>query len=72
MDWLRENWFWAGVFILFIGMHMFGHGHGGHGGHGGGHSRRGAGGCHGTPDTPADGDDPDSKRDSHGGRHDQY
>ena len=44
MDWLRENWFWIVVGILFIWAHTKMHGgHGGHGGHGsgGGHS----GGC---------------------------
>ncbi len=36
MDWLAENWFWVLIGIVFIGMHMFGHGgHGGHGMHGG-------------------------------------
>lgn len=36
MEWLANNWFWVLIFILFIGIHMFGHGgmHGGHGGHG--------------------------------------
>ena len=34
MDWLAENWFWVLVFVLFIVMHMFGHGgHGKHAGH---------------------------------------
>ena len=32
MEWLAENWFWVLVLILFVVMHMFGHG--GHGGHG--------------------------------------
>ena len=41
MDWLAQNWIWVVFFILFIGMHLFGHGgHGGHGGCGGGHDRR--------------------------------
>ena len=31
MDWLLENWFQILIFVLFIGMHIFGHG--GHGGH---------------------------------------
>lgn len=31
MEWLAENWFWLLIGILFVGMHMFGHG--GHGGH---------------------------------------
>ena len=31
MDWLRENWFWLLVSLLFVLAHM---GHGGHGGHG--------------------------------------
>jgi hypothetical protein len=36
MDWLAENWFFVLLFIAFIAMHLFGHGHGGHshGGHG--------------------------------------
>ncbi|PAP74642.1 DUF2933 domain-containing protein [Rubrivirga marina] len=37
MDWLAENWFFVLLFVAFIAMHLFGHGHGGHGhgGHGG-------------------------------------
>lgn len=36
MDWVLANWFWILVFVLFIAMHLFGHGgHGGHSGHGG-------------------------------------
>ena len=36
MDWLLTNWFWILVFVLFIAMHLFGHG-----GHGGGsHQQR--------------------------------
>jgi hypothetical protein len=38
MAWFAENWFWVLIFIVFIAMHMFGHG--GHGGHGGGDRRR--------------------------------
>jgi hypothetical protein len=34
MDWLAENWFFVMLFVAFIAMHLFGHGHG-HGGHGG-------------------------------------
>jgi len=31
MEWLAENWFWVLFGILFVGMHVFGHGcHGGH------------------------------------------
>lgn len=31
MDWLRENWVSILIFIVFIAMHLFGHGmHGGH------------------------------------------
>ena len=42
MDWLLANWFWILIFVLFIAMHMFGHGgHGGHSGHGGGDPQRG-------------------------------
>lgn len=32
MEWLVENWFLVLIGILFVGMHLFGHGH--HGGHG--------------------------------------
>lgn len=36
MDWIVQNWVWIVVFVVFIGMHLFGHGgHGGHNGHGG-------------------------------------
>ena len=35
MFWLRENWFWLVVAILFVMMHA-----GGHGGHGHGSPRR--------------------------------
>ncbi len=34
MEWVRENWFWIIIFVIFIGTHFFGHG-GMHGGHGG-------------------------------------
>lgn len=34
MEWLSENWFWVLIVVVFIAMHLFGHGgHGGHGGH---------------------------------------
>lgn len=34
MEWIAENWFWILIGVLFIVMHLFGHGsHGGHGGH---------------------------------------
>ncbi len=35
MEWLADNWFWVLLIVLFIVMHMFGHGgmHGGHGKH---------------------------------------
>lgn len=42
MNWIRENWFWIVVGVLFIWMHTRmhgGHGHAGHGGGGRGHSR---------------------------------
>jgi len=36
VEWLAENWFWVLVAVLFVVMHLFGHGgHGGHGGQGG-------------------------------------
>ena len=36
MAWLTANWFWVLIFIVFIAMHLFGHGgHGGHSGRGG-------------------------------------
>ena len=38
MQWLAQNWFWVLIFVLFIGLHLFGHGsHGGRGGGCGGH-----------------------------------
>lgn len=41
MQWLAENWVWIVVFVVFIGLHMFGHGgHGGGGGCGGGGEER--------------------------------
>ncbi|MAN61116.1 MAG: DUF2933 domain-containing protein [Parvibaculum sp.] len=41
MAWLAENWIWVLIGVVFIGLHLFGHG--GHRGHGGdeGHSGRG-------------------------------
>lgn len=36
MDWIRENWFWIVVGVLFIWMHTKMHGGHGHAGHGGG------------------------------------
>ena len=45
MDWLTQNWIWVVFFVLFIGMHLFGHGgHGGGGGCGGGGGHGGHGG----------------------------
>ncbi len=46
MEWIRENWFFLLFSILFIAMHLFGHGMhgmrcGGHGEHEG-HSGQGA------------------------------
>ena len=48
MDWLAQNWIWVVIFVLFIGMHLFGHG------------RHGGGGCCGGGDDqkPADGAQP--------------
>ena len=40
MEWLTANWFWILIGVLFIGMHLFGHGgHGGHAGHGSGDNK---------------------------------
>jgi Protein of unknown function (DUF2933) len=37
MAWFTANWFWVLIGIVFVAMHLFGHGgHGGHSGHGGG------------------------------------
>lgn len=52
MDWLAQNWIWVVIFVLFIGMHLFGHG--GHGGRGGG----GCCGGGGDDQKPADGAEP--------------
>lgn len=38
MEWIRANWFWIVVTVLFLWMHMGMHGHGGHGRHGSGTS----------------------------------
>ena len=36
MQWLVTNWFWVLIGVVFIAMHLFGHGgHGGHAGHAG-------------------------------------
>jgi hypothetical protein len=32
VQWLATNWFWVLIGVLFVGMHLVGHG--GHGGHG--------------------------------------
>ena len=46
MDWLAQNWVWVVISVLFIGMHLFGHGShggggcGGHGSHGDGDKQR--------------------------------
>mgnify|MGYP001282073031 CR=1 FL=1 len=57
MEWLAQNWFWVVIGVLFVGMHLFGHG--GHGG-GGGHSGHGGGGCghggHDASDKPGSGE----------------
>lgn len=29
MAWFADNWFFALLLVAFVGMHMFGHGHGG-------------------------------------------
>lgn len=54
MDWLAQNWVWVVITVLFIGMHLFGHGgHGGHGEHGGdGDDQRPAGGKQAGKDKP--------------------
>lgn len=31
MEWLSENWVFVLILVVFIGMHLFGHGHGGPG-----------------------------------------
>lgn len=55
MDWLRSNGFWVLIFVVFIGVHIFGHG--GHGGHGGDESRR--------PPRERDGDEPPRRPSGH-------
>jgi Protein of unknown function (DUF2933) len=43
MAWFTANWFWVLIGILFIAMHLFGHGgHGGHGSHVAGDRQRGS------------------------------
>lgn len=70
MEWLRENWFWIAVLILFVWFHM--KMHGGHGGHGnaqtGGQGRRR--GPHAGHDTvPGDAADETRERPRNGGSH---
>lgn len=71
MEWLRENWFWLVVLILFVGMHM-GHGHGGHG-HAG-HGPRGREGGTKPDDSGPGRSDPrhGHDEDDPGGRHAQH
>ena len=70
MDWLRENWFWLLVSLLFVLAHM---GHGGHGGHGrrdGDDRRRGGERLPNAADTEADDVlDADARRPPRGHRH---
>lgn len=49
MEWLNQNWFWLLIGIVFVGMHLFGHG--GHGERGGGHEGQRPSGK-GDPDKP--------------------
>lgn len=61
MNWLRENWFWIVVGILFFWLHAQMHGGHGHGGHGGRGAR--SGGCgesrrHDSDDGRANEEDP--------------
>ena len=37
MEWINQNWFWLLIGIVFVGMHLFGHGGRGGGCCGGGH-----------------------------------
>ncbi len=74
MDWIRENWFWLAVAVLFVWMHMKMHGgHGGHGGHpsraehGGHGGHGGGGGCCAHPDGHAPNDDSTRKEERHAG-----
>lgn len=60
MDWLRENWFWLAVAVLFLWMHGKMHrGQGGHGGY--------AGHTHGReqPSEPTGSDDDTGKEHPH-------
>ena len=66
MEWLRENWFWLVVTILFLFAHM---GHGGHRGHG---RRDGDDRGRGGDRPPSDADDvpdADARRAPRGHRH---
>lgn len=48
MEWLVQNWFWVVIGVLFVGMHLFGHG---------GHGRDGCGhGSHDASDKSGNGD----------------
>lgn len=69
MDWIRENWFWLVVAVVFFWMH--GRMHGGHGrhaergGHGGHAGHGGNDGCCGPPAGDAPLDDPTGKEERH-------
>ncbi len=65
MQWLQENWFWVVVIILFVGMHMRGHGHAGHGGHSKSKT-------HGPQNVEGEEVGPDDRDSTHGGRNDQH
>ena len=62
MDWVRENWFFLLVWIIFIAMHLFGHGM--NGGGCGGHGEHGEAG---RKKTEVPGKDSEEKKEHKGG-----
>lgn len=63
MEWLKENWFFIAVAVLFFWMHT--KMHSGHGSHGG----RGGGGCGGGHRHGAEDDRPHGTREDPHARH---
>lgn len=62
MEWFIDNWFWVLIGVVFIVMHLFGHGgHGGHRGPGGHRHRADSD----TKDRPAGGNEPPERHSDH-------
>ena len=69
MAWLLRNWFWVLVAVIFVGVHLVGHG--GHGGHGHGGHANGRGNEGDDPLQALDTDEQVSDSHAHQGKGDQ-